>query len=829
MIVEAMNGMKHLSERLLDSTWMRRKERRGKSRKPTRQLRTYSKSIAIGLGGGGAQGLISVHCLNPGAPGSLMAVDTDIKTEADLHMISDVIYLGRDCDLGDILEHRDLYTYLRGEALPESMEAWRVAQGVGMVRVGATVLLGFDLDMVKLAIRRMLERVLGDLEGPLPKKLIINLIFSPGGGTGSSLAIPVAALFRDCANEISSALTVEVVAHVISPQVFLSQMSTPDEQERNLANAYMTYLELLLAQNPAYLLPLCESLGIAPLSQPLFDEIIPMEQADSGNCVQKVDEIGRRIAANIVASQDHALGLLEGSRKANPAAAQRGRGFDQAGTAVIGSCVSKMLYVPTDRITQVYAANVMAKRLREVGDQLVSEVVTAAERSGMPKLGIEGARRRINERLTPDESHSMPFVDKMSNAEAADLGVHTLRRWTKSGRSELHRKCQASAEEAKTQAALRVKTFLEATLEKVQGLPEHRAVIDRAVDAIEKAQAAAQREHEGLAGLDTMAPYRKDLAVCQEGSRLRLRKRRARRALRRDVERIIQVDMRIAVLDTYCQYVLEPTLEMLKAAAHDVDRVEQIVLTCCQQIEWQAKDQAATIGYADEYCTELPAPAQATGVLERLGKDVEAQLGPQGELDLRDLLATRGEDDLQAVIETVAEKIEAHAKAVIDHSARDLQGFVEHFELAFDVDNWVEQGTEITLPSRLRLAVNGPGQAPTLAYLVAPESMRSTCLDVLADQSGRLGFEFVSGRDGYKIIMRLRISRVAFASIPSLGAMGKAYESFRTANDSSNDVWATLHSHGALAKAKNLSLLRPASRRPAESGDLQTDLNGGSR
>src|SRR4051812_20965039 len=129
---------------LVQNTIARPASRNGRPVPRPTAARRHTVEGVIGMGGTGAGVLADMLAMHPDMHDACLALDTDVKTLADLPRQTDCVLLHTDGQFRAILEHRDLYPYLRAPGLPASVAAWEVEEGagVGLVRLVASILLG---------------------------------------------------------------------------------------------------------------------------------------------------------------------------------------------------------------------------------------------------------------------------------------------------------------------------------------------------------------------------------------------------------------------------------------------------------------------------------------------------------------------------------------------------------------------------------------------------------------------------------------------------------------------------------------------------------------
>ena len=393
--------------------------------------------VIFGLGGS-AEAVNPVPRMDPKLRSTVLVMDPDTNIGSCCNEIPDQLCLSSGGAMEAILKNREAYSFLRGDALPEYMTPFETSAGVGKIRCGASVQLGYHLDEVKRRIKRILNRAARKFDGPLPKKLVIVIVFSLAGGVGSSLAVPVAALALDEAQSFSPHLSTCVAGHAITASLFDDFLTTPADARRARANQAIALRELYLAQQPEKLHGLCEALDIAPLSRPLFDSICVYDLAHSGDGAQSLEEVWSAIAVNAVASQEPKLHTVERARELNAIAEQTGNGRHELGTRIFEAQRTEIIRWPVANISNLFTARqierVVADAIRPAKG---SDVQTIVDRH-FSALHVDTMLRMAQERLRPDPVYHPPSgVAKMSDKQALAVVQQYVQRWTRRGQPEL--------------------------------------------------------------------------------------------------------------------------------------------------------------------------------------------------------------------------------------------------------------------------------------------------------------------------------------------------------------------------------------------------------
>lgn len=765
-----------------------------------RAARRHIQVCVMGLGGS-ASALAGLSLVEPELLASALVVDCDLKMEVDLATIPDRMLLSGG-DLQAIREYQGRYSFYPVRLLSSVKTIHLPPHGVGKVRPLASVHVAYHLDDLKMRVRRLVERTLAKFKGSMPKRLVIHLVFSLGGGTGSALALPCAALVLDAARSIAPSLRVSLIAHVIAPSLFMGMLATPADRERNLANGAITLRELRLAQRPENLVEFARALHIAPIRRPLFDGLSYYDLADSGNAVQALPEVWERIAANIIMSANPSLDGLEQARDRNSIMAQSVDSHDPD-AAVIRSEHATAARVPVAKIVNAFTARELHTALEEAGRPASGQQVQGIKEQCSPQLGLEELQRRALNRLQPDHTSRLPAsMDKLSDRELAHAGEKLYQRWQQRGRQEMRQKAASLRRELERDALVRAAEFTRAAAARARSVPEYAAVLREAIDELEDRKGQAQRRLEALAAADAANPFRKAGERLQRKS-LPFFGQGTRHEYRRTLDGVLNAEAEEAARRQFCEQALNPMIAALAAELEQVERLGQALDAVRQQLEFQIPLLEEGIGVRTGYITEVIAPEEVSSVLDRLAVDIPASAGPLAGLRLARLLQAGGEEEFKGLLDEAAEQIRERALRFFE-KVKDIKEFLKHFSLRFDLEAWLAESLEVTLPTQLQLAPIGPGNAPLRPYLLAPESLKDTCEGIIRRGGNHLGFDFCAGEDPFELVCRAKIAGVPFCSVPGLEDMDRAFESFQKAA-SGGHVWWILPSHDSLQGAMQIS------------------------
>jgi len=772
-------------------------------------------SVAIGafLGGSGVCGEDTAKACPEFADLSF-GIDTDIRQQVSIPSISRQIHLSADGDLSTVLKHKGNYSLLGDDGQPPSSAPEQHREGVGMVRGSATALLAPALPMIALVIRNRVEAALSSLRGRQPKKLIIHEVFSICGGTGSSLAIPVAALIRDTAFSINPTLAVSVVGHAVGPGLYWSSLSTPGERQRAFANAAMTLRELSFAQRPENMNALTRALSIAPLQGKLFDHINYYELTSSGDTVIGRDEMRYRIAATITANQNKSLRLLEDSREINPATAQYGTERDQGGTAVIGTVFSAVARIPVKRVAEVCAKKELSLQVKQILKPADSSRVSSLHDRHLSELKLQQKFNSILEELRNAGSCDVKELAESSVREALDT-IDLLQRQRKQhGTPELRRIASTIRRRLENSVPLLVTTFMRRVADGTSRLAELQAVIRRAISSVQELCVRVQTQIEDGAETQPQESVREKLAHLHNGEYSWVFRKRHLRDLQIRWNGSLESEANSAALKIYLKAMLEPLIQRLEIQLETIGLVEKHLNSEQHRLASSVNNFVSAADGGNEFFSEVIQQSEVQSVLSKVIEDVSERCGPLRSMTLPPILEGDEPHKLQGLL---AERSNQRQKQVEQflretRDIQDIEGFIRHYGLAMDLTEWLTNAADFTLPAKLNRNVHGPAHSPIRACVVMPATLRTLWDGIVTKVNPPAEFEFEPSDDPFEIIVRARISRAPFSSIPGLEEIERNYDAFQKQvpshrSDGSPNLWGRLESTGHLKDARNVRLL----------------------
>lgn len=787
-----------------------------------------SAAIMLRLGGSGDCGEGVIRACPEFADRSL-AIDTDIRQGSTANSVSQQIHLNADGNIPTILEHPDNYGLTAEGALPSRIAAWEIRQGVGMVRFGATIVSAAELPRITSTIRRLIESTLSRLKGRRPKKLNVHLIFSTCGGTGSALATLVACLVRSIVASVNPTLSVTITGHAIGPGVFWSRLSTPGEQQRAYANAAMTLKEIFFAQNPENLNDLCQALGISPIRDQLLNHLDFYEISSSGDTVIRDEEIGHRIAANIIGSQSRLVQHLENSRDVNRATAQFGVEQDHGGTAIIGTEFTTIARIPIQGIAESCAAReLLLQSERVLGASDASRVTSLHERH-LPELKLQASQRAIKRELKGAGSCAVQDLADVNVREALETIETRQRQWTQHGQTELRHLAGMIQRRMERSVPLRVTTFARRIADGTSRLADFEAVLRRAVSSVQEVIIRVRARLEDLSSSDPLEEFQEKLALLQDGRYSWLFRRGHLQELQTLWNQYLDLETETAALTVFLRAMLEPMQQRLELHVESAGLIEKQLTAARHDLSVRVNRTESDFGWNNEFFTEVVAPDEVRGVLERIIEDVTGRFGSAPGLKLAPLLEADEPQKLQELLEEQCERRSAQVEVFLREArdVRDIDGFIRHYGLSLNLKRWLANAADFTLPAKLNRAVHGPAHSPIRACVVMPAALRSMWDETVAEVNTPAEFEFQPSDDPFEIIVRARIARTPFSSIPGLEEMERHYQAFlkqvpKTRSDGTANVWGYLNSTLLLKGAEQVRLLPVSSRRAA---DAAADLD----
>lgn len=754
--------------------------------------------VQLGLGGN-AEAVGIVQAMSPETAETNAVFDTAGSAQVGLRNVHNQVYLTAHGCMAGILDHKESYPLLRAEALPECIEAYQTYAGGGMVRLTTMVLYTFNENEVKDVVRRVIERALEELDGPLPKKLIVHTFFSPAGSTGSTLAILVPPLVRDTIAVLNWTGCLEIIGHMVSPAFYLSLLSTPAERLHAMANSDQTYRELYLGQQPKNLAQLAEAMQIGKLRAPGYDAICIYDVTTDHNILQQRDEVLERIAANVHSSHSQALVLHEDERDVNPAAAQRGEKCDEAGTAVLVSAATTILQLPTTKLARSAGAHAVGRQLDRAlipPDERRTQTLAAA---ALPVLELEQTRRNATAALQPD-GFCLPSTRGLKNHEVVQLLQEKERNWNNRGRRNLESRMAGQERQLLPTAVKNTEALVQHIAKDTPQVLQMRSAIEVVLEAVERREGEITKELERLAAVNAHGAYRQALSDLQNGNYGWLGARSAREAARRAWDRVVENESMEAAHHVYRDHFLWPIRDRLADIVQTAGTTEAILTTLRQQLALQRKQFDAAIGFKTRYFIEAVLPSEIPTLIPRLVAEVESKFGTFPDLQLTDLLKSRGEKALLELLEGSSLAVEQSVAAYLEQVTCDIHGFIKQFRLAFDLEEFLTSQAHVNLPCKLNLTVYGPANTPLKGYVVAGESLRDTCMKAIQRSGSPIPFEFVAD-DPYTVMIRAKRARAPFSTMPGLAEVERHGDAFRSRAKGEATVWDHLESTGLIADA----------------------------
>lgn len=776
---------------------------------------SHEDSVAIGafLGGSGICGEDTAKACPEFAELSI-GIDTDIRQKVSIPSISRQIHLSADGDVATVMKHRGNFSLLDDESQPTTNAPEQHREGAGMVRGSAMALLAPALPIIALTIRNRVESALSSLRGRQPKKLFIHEVFSTCGGTGSSLAIPIAALIRDTAHSINPTLAVSVIGHAIGPGIYWSSLSTPGERQRAMANSAMTLRELSFAQQPENLNPLARALGISPLQRKLFDHVNYYELSSSGDTVIGKTEMRHRIAASITASQNKSLRLLEDSREINPATAQYGTERDQGGTAVIGAVFSAIVRVPVKQIAQACARKEFCGQLGQMLKPASSSRVGSLHDRHLAELKLQQTFNSILEELRTVAAGDVDNLAELSVQEALDAFDLAMRQRKQHGKPEQRRVAATITKRLETTVTLLAATFIRRVADGTSRLAELQAVLRRAISSVQEVCVRVQTQIEDGAEFQPQEAVREKVAQLRNGNYSRLFRRGHLLELQSRCYDSIESEANLLGLKVYLRAMLEPLAQRLEEQLEMFSLVEKHLTSERHRLASSVTEFVSAVDGGNEFFSEVIQPSEVQPVLSRVTENVTERFGPLRPLTLPPVLEGDEPHRLRELLDEPCRQRQMQVERYL-REARDIQdihGFIHHYGLEMDLKRWLANAADFTLPAKLNRNVHGPAHTPVRACVVMPTTLKTLWEDIVTEVNPPAEFEFEPSEDPFEIIVRARISRAPFSSIPGLEEIERNYRAFleqvpSQRSDGSSNLWGRLESTGHLNGAKDVRLL----------------------
>lgn len=770
------------------------------------ESKTHIDVVAIGLGGSG-NALRYLYRFCPELRDSLFAIDTDVKLEVDLGMLEDRLHLSSDGNFGEVLGNIEKYPFLK-YGLPSQIKPWQTAQGVGMVRYGATVLLAYAFDVVRQRLDDLILRVASRFTGHSHKKLMVHLLFSSGGGTGSALAIPIAALVRHHAAGISETLEVNITAHCIGPSVYNSLLLTPHERERNYANSGMALRELYMVQNPENVQEYYHALTGHGIGVPLFDELVFYDIVDSGHGAQTRDQVWKTIAVNIAAASNTGLYLTQGARQVNPAAAQRGNLPNTSGTSIVASYSTAIARLPVRKLAQVAAGKVMLRVLRAATKPVRNDRDISIFNDGLVRLELDQTIEKLEKRVKPAE-YKLNLRGLNTYVEIEEEVVSTEQKWQSFGRQALDEKVNQLAREFKHLAADNFRSFRELVRSRSKSIAEFKSALEMTQLHIEQTQSNIETLLERESRIKADLAHQKALGRLKDANRFRFVGRNRVRegainTLREAFNQSIHLEAKAESGKVYVDSFLQPILRYLKAELRRIKSIERNLPSVQKQLVSQTRDAEETIGESNGEFTEVIQPTERAELIHRIVHDYMPHLRQIDQIGFLSLLEHDTPEKLRAFLQDHLSALSSRIESEVNESFKNLDEFATHFKLGFKLEKWLKSSVQLLLGSKFNLAVlGGAGHAPLRGYVVADPSLQRPA-DELLSFVRNARFEFVENNDKpFEIIVRVERSRIPFAGIPNIARIEKAWQNFETSNhERAHTIWSYLESHLLLTDAK---------------------------
>lgn len=766
-------------------------------------------SVVVCCGGSGIETALALVAQNPALADAIFCLDTD--GTLNMAQVGERMLLASQGHESTAIDHRVNFSLIRTDPIAELVTLTDLppgdGDGVGKFRHLAIRRLAHQLDELKPRLLRWLRANLAKFSGPGPKKLIVSIVASLSGGTGSALIIPLAVLIRETTRTLSPAHDVVVGAHVVSPIAFGAVVATPDEFERDLANASQTLHELNYSQAPAHLTELTQALGVNVPRRTLFDTIAYYDVTDSVGCSQTLDQIWSRIAANINASQCQALRQREGAREINPFMARLGTLEGRVSSRVIESARSVIVHVPIQPLGKAYLAQELTKLVTgatAAPDEVRVKTLVSTHGAG---LGIDQQSREVENKLSPAAWD--PQIATMSDGDTVAAAQRYLDRWEHGGREELFRKQRILVRDAKRETEQRVTACLHALQQEARSIPELSRTERELLNGLNDRIARNRKQREQLAAGDPHVAHRQARAQMKDKRRLFNRNDEGRRDVVNTARAVIEVEVKQAALVTIHDAILVPLAEAIRASLANAEGLEEMLVLKGTELELQMSDIRDQIGIGDAEVMSVVDATEVPKLLDSLARQIAERLGPPPSLPLDRLLASRGDEQtLQNLFEDLAGAAVSRFHNFLDHFVRDLHGFTKTFGLAFRLEEWlVETVSALALPANLNLSIHGPGLAPKQSYIALAPSLEADVKALLAEAGAEM-FELVVG-DPFEVVVRQKISGVDFESIPNLGDYVQAMRKYEAAAKVYKHPWYILASSGHLAAAGGHPLTSP--------------------
>ncbi len=752
----------------------------------------------VGLGGT-YEVLRFITTIDPAAATRCMAIDADKKVLSDLPSHPYVLHLGAQGVLADVIANKHHYPFLA--TLPDFVKPWETERGLGLTRLGGSILFGWHLDRLKTIVRRFLDGLLESFVEPGPKEVMLHYLFSLGGGTGSSLGFPVAALMLAELRALCHSVQATVIAHCIGPQVYTGLQNEPRVRARCLANAAMTLRELILIQDPEKSVGLTDPMGVARLRRPVFDEVFYYDVTHSGEGLQGLHAIWQAIAANVVGNKSNSLLACQGAREVNPAAAQRGCRADENGSAIFASVKTFIARAPLEKLSELRRLIAEAELLEAAGTPADASTVKRLFTAALAAFELDQLGSKIYRSLQPDPAYDLPCLRKLPRSEAAEEARKALKRYLDRGRLDLERKTSLQGQGLPTRARQRAQRAFDELVQRARSLPDIVAVLGEVVHALERKDERVERELANIADADLEGRLEEAIDQLQEGHFFRRRHAdNAQRAFRH----LLEVDARRNALLLLQQKILQPVWALSTGLLQTAQRVQtQLGERHELLLDAAIPELQSAIAVHSTTVTEVLAADELPALLQKLVLQVPTRAVVPDGLALNRLIEAASDSEVLEIVATTSGLVGERTLYVL-RKTRDLQGFIDEYGLSFKLSSWMAASVSVTLPSNFNLSNLGPGCAPTNGYIAAPNSLRGFCLAAVANNGAQIPFEIVADNDPFRLIVRAKVARVPVSSIGTLPTMERVYRKTRVPNPSSEwEILGTLH----LEAAQGIELL----------------------
>jgi hypothetical protein len=415
--------------------------------------------------------------------------------------------------------------------------------------------------------------------------------------------------------------------------------------------------------------------------------------------------------------------------------------------------------------------------LREACVPVSWERVTDANRRHSAHLKLDSLQRDARSKLQPDHRFELIGVKKIRNEQALLEANRVTDRWNRIGRTELVRAARALRRELDRAVLDNSGEYLQAVAAAAPSAPELAAILRETLASLEERKSRLCQELERLGAHDFGAAVR----AAEESLESRWSGRAAREKLVRKIGQWIRVQCEVEGLKAYLEGYLEPLRKRISDELERVETLARELELVSRQLELQMPVLSEAIGYENSYYLEIVDLATLPHVLVRMERDIPARMGEPDKLQLSQLLMLGSGGSLKDLLEEAGSSIQSQVMEFFHHYVKDLQGFIDYFQLDFDLRQWLDGALEITLPAKLDLGARGPGNTPMQTYLVGPSAMKKAVMQLVLETGNQLGVEYCEAENPFEVILRAKISRAPFRSIPGLVRLERAYQRFNQA------------------------------------------------